>query len=74
MTVRPADGADTTKPSEPTNPTATGNGFGAQIRGSRKGLGGDPPNAPVDRGRTNRPHAQPTDAHVSADEKDPSSS
>jgi hypothetical protein len=38
-------------------------GFGAQIHGSRKGLGGDLPNAPVKRATSRRPD-EATEAQI----------
>lgn len=39
----------------PSDPPAPNAGFGAQSHGSRKGLGGDPPNAPVKRQTPRQP-------------------
>lgn len=52
MTARPRDPVDTTTTHD-AQPTY---GFGRQSRGSRKGLGGDPPNAPVERQKLRRDH------------------
>jgi hypothetical protein len=52
MTGRPKISVDTT-PAQDQQPTY---GFGRQSRGSRKGLGGDPPNASIDRLRPRRTH------------------
>jgi len=51
MTARPRDPVDTPTTHEAQQPTY---GFGRQSRGSRKGLGGDPPNAPVERHKHRR--------------------
>lgn len=46
MTARPEHPGQTSPATAARQPTY---GFGRQSRGSRKGLGGDPPNAPVER-------------------------
>jgi hypothetical protein len=51
MTARPKVAVDTPPAQDTQQPTY---GFGRQIHGSRKGLGGDPPNAPVHRHRPRR--------------------
>jgi len=53
MTARPKYPVDTPTTHQAQQPTY---GFGRQSRGSRKGLGGDPPNAPVERQKPRRDH------------------
>lgn len=53
MTARPKIAVDTPPAQDVQQPTY---GFGRQSRGSRKGLGGDPPNAAIDRLRPRRTH------------------